>query len=93
MQLDQQDLHRYCQYSLHEQVSECLYHIYRNLSFEKIKLLLLIERQDTRFYQVILPCDDNPELYQFLISLYFRNRPICYHYQKFNIFKKSQKVT
>ena len=29
--------HRYCQYSLHEQISECLYHIYENLSLQKIE--------------------------------------------------------
>ena len=30
----QDDLHRYCQCSLHEQISKYVYHIYENLSLE-----------------------------------------------------------
>ena len=39
-----------------------------------------------KFEQVILPCDDSPEMYQIGIHA------SCQHYQKFKTFKKSQKV-
>ena len=32
--LDHEDLCRYCQYSLNRQISDCLYHIYENLSLQ-----------------------------------------------------------
>ena len=40
-----------------------------------------------KFEQVILPCDDSPEMYQ-IVGIHAS----CQHYQKFKTFKKSQKV-
>ena len=32
--------HRYCQHSLYEQISECLYHMYENRFLQKIEYYL-----------------------------------------------------
>ena len=59
--------HRYCQYSLHEHISECLY-AWKPFTAENW-VLLLIKRQCMQFSQTILPCDYNSEMCQILISL------------------------
>ena len=61
--LDRQDLCRSYQHSLIEQISDCLYNLYENLSLQNNWVLLLIKSH----IQVILPCNDSLEMYQMLI--------------------------
>ena len=66
-----QDMCRYYQYSLNEQISDYFYHIYENLSLDDNLVLLFIKTQHMQFQKVIPSFDDSSEMYLILISLCF----------------------